>query len=35
LEEVPDEVKEKMNFVLADRIDQVFAAAILDGKEEE
>jgi len=35
LEEVPEEVKEKMNFVLADRIDQVFAAAILDGKEEE
>jgi ATP-dependent Lon protease len=34
LEEVPEEVKEKMKFVLADRIDQVFAAAILDGKKE-
>jgi len=30
LDDVPEEVKEEMTFILADKMDQVFAAALAD-----
>jgi len=35
LEEVPKEVRDEMTFILVDRVDQVFEAALLDGGQEE
>jgi ATP-dependent Lon protease len=32
LEDVPDEIRDKMNFVFADRVEEVFATALRDGK---
>jgi ATP-dependent Lon protease len=32
LDEIPDEIREEMHFVLAERVDEVFAAALRDGK---
>ena len=34
LEDIPDEIREKMHFVLADHVDQVVQHALLDGKED-
>ena len=34
LEDIPAEVREKMHFILADRVDQVIQHALLDGKED-
>jgi ATP-dependent Lon protease len=31
LEDIPEEIREKMNFVFAERVDDVFAAALRDG----
>jgi ATP-dependent Lon protease len=33
LEDIPEEIREKMTFVFADRVDDVFAAALRDGAE--
>jgi len=34
LEDIPDEIREKMHFILADHVDQVVQHALLDGKED-
>ena len=31
LEDIPDEIRQRMNFVFVDRVDEVFAAALHDG----
>ncbi len=35
LDDVPEEVKEEMTFILADKVDQVFTAALADRRESE
>jgi ATP-dependent Lon protease len=35
LEDVPEDVREDMEFILVDRVDQVFGAALRDGREQE
>jgi ATP-dependent Lon protease len=34
LDDVPEDVKEEMTFILADQVDQVFGAALTEGREE-
>jgi ATP-dependent Lon protease len=34
LDDVPQDVKEEMKFILADQVDQVFTAALAEGREE-